>query len=159
MKTTRVFLLMVLAFAAIGLPAYAALPCCTVTGVSAKTGMVTAKETSTGRTFKFKADPATLKTLSVGSPIYANFSTKQVSTNGLVPCCAIVSLSAAVPVAASGKSAPASANVAAPASSVENSSTPMLSATSHAMGTGFNVTPGAVFAIALEARTRPIARR
>ena len=73
MKTTRVFLFLVLVFAAIGLPAYAIEPCCSVTGVNAKTGMVTAKETSTGRTFQFKATAALLKTLSAGSPIYANF--------------------------------------------------------------------------------------
>jgi hypothetical protein len=137
MKTTRVFLFLVLVFAAIGLPAYAIEPCCSVTGVNAKTGMVTAKETSTGRTFQFKATAALLKTLSAGSPIYANFSSKQVSVNGLVPCCSIASLSAAGPVATSSKIAPASATLAAPASSAVNSSAPMLSATSHAMGTGF----------------------
>jgi hypothetical protein len=142
MKTTRVFLFLVLVFAAIGLPAYAENPCCTVTGVNAKTGMVMAKETSTGRTFQFKATASLLKTLSAGSPIYANFSSKQVSVNGEVPCCTIMSLSAAGTVATSSKFAPASATLAAPASSAVNSSAPMLSATSHAAGTGFQCDPG-----------------
>ena len=142
MKTTRVFLFLVLVFAAIGLPAYAASPCCTVTGVNARSGMVTAKETSTGRTFQFNATAAVLKTLSPGSPIYANFSGKQVSVNGAVPCCTIVSLSAASTVATSSKIAPASATPTAPASSAVNSSAPMLSATSHAAGTGFQCDPG-----------------
>ncbi len=142
MKTIRIFLFLVIAFAAIGRPAYAESPCCSVTAVNAKTGMVTAKETSTGRTFQFKATPALLKTLSAGSPIYANFSTKQVSTNGVAPCCAIVSLSASGTVATSSKIAPASATLAAPASSAVNSSAPMLSATSHAEGTGFKCDPG-----------------
>ncbi len=143
MKATRVFLSLVIAFAAIALPAYGAAPCCTVTGVNAKTGMVTARETATGRSFQFKAtNAALLKTLSAGSPIYANFSTKQVSVNGEVPCCSIVSLSAAGTVATSGKIAPASATLAAPASSAVNSSASMSSTTPHAMGTGFKCDPG-----------------
>jgi hypothetical protein len=137
MKTARVFLFLVIALAAIGLPAYALNPCCSVTGVNAKTGMVTAKETATDRTFQFKANAALLKTLSVGSPIYANFSTKQVSTNGLAPCCTIVSLSAAKPVAASSKIAPASATLAAPVSSAVNSSSSMPSGTAKAVSGGF----------------------
>ena len=144
MKTTRVFLFLVIAFAAISLPAHAELPCCSVTGVNAKTGMVTAKETSTGRTFQFKANAALLKTLSAGSPIYANFSSKQVSVNGEAPCCTIVSLSAAVPVATSSKIAPASTTLAAPASSAVNSSAPMSSTTPHAMSTGFQCDPSGV---------------
>jgi hypothetical protein len=142
MKTTRVFLFLVLVFAAIGLPAYAVGPCCTVTGVNAKTGMVTAKETSTGRTFQFKTSAALLKTLSAGSPIYANFSTKQVSVNGVAPCCSIVSLSAAGPVATPSKIAPASATLAGPASSTVNSSASMSSGTPKAASTGFQCDPG-----------------
>lgn len=153
MKTTRVFLFLVIAFAAIGLPAHAELPCCSVTGVNAKTGMVTAKETSTGRTFQFKANAALLKTLSAGSPIYANFSSKQVSVNGLVPCCPIVSLSAAGTVATSSKIAAAPATLVAPVSSATNSSvsaaagtvsssTSATGSTAKAMGTGFKCDPG-----------------
>lgn len=122
MKTTRVFLFLVIVFAAIGLPAYAAQPCCSVTGVNTKTGMVTAKETSTGRTFQFKANPALLKTLSAGSSIYANFSTKQVSVNGETPCCSIVSLSAGGTSATSSKLASAPATLVAPVSSATKSS-------------------------------------
>jgi hypothetical protein len=80
----------------LNLRANAASPCCTVTGVNAKTGSVTAQETATGRTFQFQVtNAALLKTLHTGSPVFANFSAKQVSLNGSSVCCAIVSLSAA----------------------------------------------------------------
>jgi Cu/Ag efflux protein CusF len=51
---------------------------------------VAARETATGRTFQFKVnDAALLKSLKVGQKIYANFATKKVSVDGLVPCCSM----------------------------------------------------------------------
>jgi len=67
--------------------------CCPITAVDARTGLVTAKETATGKSFQFKvADEKMLKTLKVGQGIYANFKTQKVSVDGVKPCCPIVSL-------------------------------------------------------------------
>jgi len=71
----------------------AAAPCCAITAIDVKTGVVTAKETATGQTFQFKVtDAALLNSLKVGQGVYANFKTRQVSVNGANPCCSIVSL-------------------------------------------------------------------
>ena len=68
-------------------------PCCGITGIDQKAGTVTAKETATGRTFTFKVtDAKLLSSLKIGQGVYANFSTKQVSLDGFVPCCGITSL-------------------------------------------------------------------
>jgi len=73
--------------------AYAATPCCNVTSIDRTSGTVTAKETATGRVFKFKVtDAKLLSSLKTGQGIYANFTAKQVSVDGIEPCCAIVRL-------------------------------------------------------------------
>jgi len=79
-----------------GVPtASAAPPCCGVTSI-AKNGQITAKETNGARTFQFQvADPALRSKLRVGSPVYANFDTKQVSLDGKKPCCKILNISTA----------------------------------------------------------------
>ena len=67
----------------ISLPLYAEGPCCTVTAVDSRTGLVTGKETATGRMFQFQAgNAALLKSLRPGTPVYANFTAKQVSLDG-----------------------------------------------------------------------------
>src|SRR5579884_3641394 len=86
---------------------HAVAPCCAVTAIDARSGLVTAKENATSRAFTFKANATVLSGLHAGSPVYANFASKQVSINGVAPCCAIVSLSPApvssqTPAAASG---------------------------------------------------------
>ncbi len=79
----------------ISLPLYAEGPCCTVTAVDSRTGLVTGKETATGRMFQFQAgNAALLKSLRPGTPVYANFTAKQVSLDGRSSCCQIVSVSA-----------------------------------------------------------------
>jgi hypothetical protein len=75
--------------------ARAASPCCGITSVDKKTGVVTARENATGRVFTFKATGATLATLKPGQAVYANFGAKQVSINGEAPCCGILSIAAA----------------------------------------------------------------
>jgi len=79
-----------------GVPTASAAPaCCAVTSI-AKSGPVTAKETNGARTFQFQvADPALRSKLRVGSPVYANFDTKQVSLDGKKPCCTILNISTA----------------------------------------------------------------
>jgi len=75
--------------------ASAAAPCCGVTNI-AKNGLITAQETRGARTFQFQvADSALRSKLRVGSPVYANFATKQVSLDGKKPCCKILKISTA----------------------------------------------------------------
>jgi len=70
-------------------------PCCGVTNI-AKNGEITARETNGARTFQFQvADPALRSKLRVGSPVYANFDTKQVSLDGKKSCCTILNISTA----------------------------------------------------------------
>jgi hypothetical protein len=48
-------------------PAFAIEPCCNITAIDAKTQMVTARDTKTGRTFQFKiADARMLSSLKIG---------------------------------------------------------------------------------------------
>ena len=72
-------------------PAEAGVPCCSIVSI-ARSGMVTAKETATGKTFQFQAnDQALAKTLRVGQKVYADFGTQQVAVAEGSPCCGIVS--------------------------------------------------------------------
>jgi hypothetical protein len=85
--------------------------CCVVTAIGSPAGVVTAKDNATGRTFEFQA-PSTkvMPQIHVGMPVYANFSTMQVSLNGTADCCKIISISpppAAVAPAPATKPAPA----------------------------------------------------
>lgn len=96
-------IVMVFILAGMPLPASAATPCCIVTGVDIRTGVLAAQERATGRTFQFKVPNATLlKTLHAGSPLYANFSAMQVSLDGKTACCEIVRASGAAPPAKVG---------------------------------------------------------
>ena len=68
-------------------PALAISPCCNITAI-AKGGLVTAKDTATGKTFQFQvSDQALMKSLRVGQQIYADFGTQKVSVDGVAPCC------------------------------------------------------------------------
>jgi hypothetical protein len=90
--------------------ASAAAPCCAVTNI-AKGGQITAQETRGARTFQFQvADPALRSKLRIGSPVYANFDTKQVSLDGKKSCCTILKISTAAkqPVPGTTPAAPRS---------------------------------------------------
>jgi hypothetical protein len=66
-------------------------PCCAITALDARAATATAKENGTSRTFVFKVPDAKLfATVRVGTPVYANFSTKQVSLDGKSVCCQII---------------------------------------------------------------------
>lgn len=82
-------------FGLVGAPASVqaqASPCCGIIAIDAATGLVTAKVTATGNTFQFKVtDARMLGSLRVGQGVYANFGARQVSLDGLRPCCAITS--------------------------------------------------------------------
>jgi hypothetical protein len=98
----------------------AATPCCGIVNIGTA-GVVTARETATGRTFEFQvADRRLLATLKIGQSVYADFTTMQVSVqpDGVAPCCGIVSASPAVTAPPTGRgtaAAPCCGVVANPA--------------------------------------------
>ncbi len=70
-----------------------------ITAINAKTGLVTAKEIKTGKTFQFKVNPSEpvnvaklLKSLKVGQKVFSDFTkgVVSVSPDGTEPCCEIV---------------------------------------------------------------------
>ena len=96
-------------------PAVAGEPCCQVTSIDTSGGAVTAKESTSQRTFQFTVkDRLLLSGLKVGQRIYANFNTKQVSVDGRVFCCPIVKISAAAPQPAHGPTVAPSTPSASP---------------------------------------------
>src|SRR4051812_19504449 len=83
----------------------AASPCCGIVSV-AGSGVVTARETATGRTFEFQvADRRLLSTLKPGQPVHADFTTMRVSVqpDGSEPCCSIVSAAPAATATPPGR--------------------------------------------------------
>ena len=68
--------------------------CCSITGINAATGVVTAKVNSTGQSFQFEVtDIALFNSLRIGQPIFVNFKTRQISVDGKTPSGTIVNLS------------------------------------------------------------------
>jgi hypothetical protein len=66
-------------------------PCCGITAIDARTGIATARESATGRMFRFEVkDAALLKTLKVGQMIFADFGTSKVRISRAEPCCNII---------------------------------------------------------------------
>ncbi len=66
-------------------------PCCYVTALDSRTGLVTAKENSSGRAFQFMStDIKQIRELRVGSPVFANFGASKVSLDGHVFRCNIL---------------------------------------------------------------------
>jgi hypothetical protein len=75
----------------LGLPGLSLRPCCGVTAIDQRSGVVTARENARGRTFQFTVtNAALLRTVRIGQEVYANFTTQQVSLDGRKACCAIV---------------------------------------------------------------------
>jgi len=72
--------------------ARAAQPCCDITSIDTRTGVVTAREKASGQTFQFAASPALLRTLRLGQGVYANLRARQVSIDGRSACCNIVNI-------------------------------------------------------------------
>ena len=68
-------------------------PCCAITAIDARTGIVTAREIGSKRTFQFQVkNAALLRSLKVGQPISADFRTQKVSVDNAAPCCGITSV-------------------------------------------------------------------
>jgi Cu/Ag efflux protein CusF len=68
-------------------------PCCGITSVNAKSGLVNARALDGSRTFQFTVkDKSALSQLRAGQPVYADFGTNKVSVNGAEVCCNIKAL-------------------------------------------------------------------
>ena len=72
-------------------------PCCTITSIDGKTGLVTARISGTVKWFRFRPagfepiDSARLlSSLKVGQKVWLNFDTRMVSINWADPCCPVV---------------------------------------------------------------------
>ncbi len=84
--------------AALALPAKAAEPNSRITAIDSRTGLITAKELASGRTFQFSVtDAATLKRFQVGQPLEADFAAQMVSILGTLSRYKIVSGRGSVP--------------------------------------------------------------
>lgn len=63
-------------------------PCCSITSVNQKSGVVKAKALDGSRTFQFTVkDKSALSQLHVGQEVYGDFGTNKVSIDGAEPCC------------------------------------------------------------------------
>lgn len=68
-------------------------PCCSITGIDTRAGLVSAKVNTTGQSFQFKPNTAALlASMKVGEGVYANFKTGKVSLDGKAIAGTIVSL-------------------------------------------------------------------
>jgi len=71
-------------------------PCCDITKIDTRSGVVSAVVKQSGQPFEFRVTDANLlKSLKIGQGVYANFTTHQVSVNGIAPCCSITQAPAA----------------------------------------------------------------
>ena len=90
-------------------PASGAAPCCDVTAIDVREGIVTAQVRATGQVFRFQVkDAGLMRGLQIGHGVFANLRTGQVSLDGRAACCAILSPPATASTAAPAKTAPAS---------------------------------------------------
>jgi hypothetical protein len=64
----------------------AATPCCSITAIDTKTGIVTAKNTATGETIEFRlGDAAQTKSIKIGDPVSADSQTREVTVHSFQP--------------------------------------------------------------------------
>lgn len=64
----------------------AATPCCSITAMDTKTGIVTAKNTATGETIEFRIeDAAKIKNIKIGDPVSADTRTREVTVHSFQP--------------------------------------------------------------------------
>ena len=71
--------------------------CCTIFAIDLRSGVASARDNATGRTFKFAATDkkTSFKNLKAGQGVYAHLGSKQVSLDGRLACCRITELSPA----------------------------------------------------------------
>jgi len=61
-------------------------PCCSITAVDRKTGIVTAKNTATGETIKFRlVDAAQIGNIDIGNQVSTDSQARQVTVHGFQP--------------------------------------------------------------------------
>ena len=64
----------------------AATPCCTITAVDTKAGIVTAKNTATGETIEFRlGDAAQIKRIKIGDPVSTDSEAREVTVHSFQP--------------------------------------------------------------------------
>jgi len=66
-------------------------PCCGITGIDGRTGVASARDLVSGRSFQFVVtNKALLGTLTIGRTLWADFVAGRVRINSGEPCCAII---------------------------------------------------------------------
>lgn|SRR5450759_696176 len=61
-------------------------PCCSITAIDMKTGIVTAKNTATGETFEFKlGNAAQIRNIKIGDQVSTDFQTREVTVHSFQP--------------------------------------------------------------------------
>ena len=102
-------------------------PCCSITAIQSRTGVVAGRVNANGSTFEFKVTNAALLTsLKVGRAIYVNFTTRQVSIDGRSACCTVSSGPTPAAAVASGRIGVAAAPPTPPAAPVTVSNPSLL---------------------------------
>lgn len=90
MKSLKIFFLCASFALLVPLDGSAAQPCCGVTHIS-DNGQVTAAEVQGNRQLQFQVpNRSLLRSIRVGSPVYANFRTGEISLDGKTACCRIL---------------------------------------------------------------------
>ena len=65
---------------------FAGTPCCSITAIDMKTGIVTAKNTTTGGTFEFRlGNAAQIGNIKIGDPVSTDFQTREVTVHSFQP--------------------------------------------------------------------------
>ena len=84
MKRQEAFAAIVLAMAFASFEARSAQPCCAVTSIDTRTGVVSAQDKASRRGFEFKLDnPVLLRKVKVGQAVDANFGSGKVTIDGI----------------------------------------------------------------------------
>jgi hypothetical protein len=61
-------------------------PCCSITAIDMKTGIVTAKNTAAGGTFEFRlGNAAQIKNIKIGDQVSTDFQTREVTVHSFQP--------------------------------------------------------------------------
>ena len=69
----------------------AATPCCSVTAIDTKSGIVTAKDTATRETIEFRlGDAAQIKYIKIGDPVSTDPQTREVTVHSFQPVSGIL---------------------------------------------------------------------
>lgn len=70
---------------------YPGAPCCLVTSIDARSGVITARDKTTGQVLKLKiTNPALLGKLKPGQKLYANAARDAFSVESIAPCCGLI---------------------------------------------------------------------